>query len=101
MAGWRSTTGTATRPGLANRHYFGAHFYSTGRSGLGLATDSRTLFRPEADFEVAGFVPNVVFPTGVVQDRDALLVYYGAADAVTAVAEFSLGELLGAMTAPG
>jgi predicted GH43/DUF377 family glycosyl hydrolase len=58
-------------------------------------------FRPEADFEVAGFVPNVVFPTGVVQDRDALLVYYGAADAVTAVAEFSLGELLGAMTAPG
>jgi predicted GH43/DUF377 family glycosyl hydrolase len=34
-------------------------------------------------------------------DRDALLVYYGAADAVTAVAEFSLGELRGAMTAPG
>jgi hypothetical protein len=28
-------------------------------------------------------------------------VYYGAADAVTAVAEFSPGELLGAMTAPG
>ena len=49
----------------------------------------------------AVFVPNVVFPTGVVQDRDALLVYYGAADAVTAVAEFSLGELLGAMTGPG
>ena len=55
-------------------------------------------FRPEADFEVAGFVPNVVFPTGVVQDRDSLLVYYGAADAVTAVAEFALGELLDALT---
>ena len=50
--------------------------------------------RPEADFEVAGFVPNVVFPTGVVQDGEKLLVYYGAADAVTAVAEFSLSELL-------
>ena len=38
-------------------------------------------FVPEADFEVAGFVPNVVFPTGVVQDGETLLVYYGAADA--------------------
>ena len=57
-------------------------------------------FAPEADFEVAGFVPNVVFPTGVVQDGETLLVYYGAADAVTAVAEFSLRELLDAMTAP-
>ena len=45
--------------------------------------------RPEAEFEVNGFVPNVVFPTGVVQDGETLLVYYGAADAVTAVAEFS------------
>ena len=56
---------------------------------------TRLLLRPQDvpasrdDFEVAGFVPNVVFPTGVVQDGDALLVYYGAADAVTAVAEFS------------
>ena len=46
-------------------------------------------FVPEAEFEVAGFVPNVVFPTGVVQDGEAVLVYYGAADAFTAVAEFS------------
>jgi predicted GH43/DUF377 family glycosyl hydrolase len=36
----------------------------------------------------------------VVQDGDSLLVYYGAADAVTAVAEFSERKLLGAMTAP-
>jgi len=54
---------------------------------------------PESDFEVSGFVPNVVFPTGLVQNGDALLVYYGAADAVTGVAEFSLRELIEAMTA--
>ena len=54
-------------------------------------------FAPEADFEVGGFVPNVVFPTGVVRDGDTLLVYYGAADSVTAVAEFSERELLAAM----
>jgi beta-1,2-mannobiose phosphorylase / 1,2-beta-oligomannan phosphorylase len=50
--------------------------------------------RPEADFEVAGFVANVVFPTGLVPDGDKLLVYYGAADAATAVAEFEIRELL-------
>ncbi len=52
---------------------------------------------PEADFEVDGFVPNVVFPTGVVRDSETLLVYYGAADAVTAVTEFRERDLLDAM----
>ena len=63
-----------------------------------LRRTAEPFLRPEADFEVAGFVPNIVFPTGLVQDGDALLLYYGAADAVTAVAEYSLGELLDAMT---
>jgi predicted GH43/DUF377 family glycosyl hydrolase len=53
---------------------------------------------PEADFELGGFVPDVVFPTAVVRDGETLLVYYGAADSSTAVAEFSERELLGAMT---
>jgi predicted GH43/DUF377 family glycosyl hydrolase len=56
---------------------------------------------PEADFEVEGFVPRVVFPTGAIEDGETLLVYYGAADAFTAVAEFSLAELLGATVALG
>lgn len=53
---------------------------------------------PERDFEVHGFVPNVVFPTGIVRDGPALLVYYGAADESTAVAEFSEQDLLDSMT---
>jgi predicted GH43/DUF377 family glycosyl hydrolase len=57
------------------------------------------LLMPEADFEVTGFVPNVVFPTGVVRDGDVLLVYYGAADAATAVAEFAERDVLDAMIA--
>jgi predicted GH43/DUF377 family glycosyl hydrolase len=31
-----------------------------------LRRTAESFFRPEADFEVAGFVPNVVFPTEVV-----------------------------------
>jgi len=57
-------------------------------------------FVPETDFEVAGFVPQVVFPTGVVPAGDRLLVYYGAADECTAVAEIALDQLLGALV-PG
>jgi predicted GH43/DUF377 family glycosyl hydrolase len=64
-----------------------------------LKATAEPFMRPEAEFEVTGFVSNVVFPTGVVEGGEKLLVYYGAADAVTAVAEFSLGELLEAMTA--
>jgi len=37
----------------------------------------------------------------LVPDSNRLLVYYGAADAVPAVAEFSLAELLAAMSEPG
>jgi predicted GH43/DUF377 family glycosyl hydrolase len=54
---------------------------------------------PEADFERHGFVPNVVFPTGVVEREDRLLVYYGAADANTGVVEFDRAELMDSLVA--
>jgi beta-1,2-mannobiose phosphorylase / 1,2-beta-oligomannan phosphorylase len=49
---------------------------------------------PEADFEREGFVPNVIFPTGAVVRGDTLLIYYGAADTCTGVAELALREVL-------
>ncbi|MCI0747859.1 MAG: glycoside hydrolase family 130 protein [Verrucomicrobia subdivision 3 bacterium] len=52
------------------------------------------VFVPETDFEREGFVPNVVFPTGVVQNGDKLLVFYGAADTFVGIVEFSLDEIL-------
>jgi predicted GH43/DUF377 family glycosyl hydrolase len=57
-----------------------------GRSGQ--------VFGPQTDYECRGFVPNVVFPTGLIQQKENLLVYYGAADTCTAVVEFSLNEVL-------
>ncbi len=57
---------------------------------------SPRLFEPETAFEKEGFVPGVVFPTGIVPREDRVLVYYGAADAFTAVVEFELGELVAA-----
>ncbi|MGB5298747.1 MAG: hypothetical protein WBN48_08455 [Thiogranum sp.] len=40
----------------------------------------RILFEAEEDFERQGFVPNVVFPTGVVKEGDDYIIFYGAAD---------------------
>ncbi|HWA85046.1 MAG TPA: hypothetical protein VG710_02390 [Opitutus sp.] len=55
------------------------------------------VFVPEADFELRGFVPEVVFPTGIVEQGETALVYYGAVDAVTGVTEFRKKDLLAAV----
>lgn len=101
--GWLEIYHGNRRP--ARRGEVGA--YCGGAALLDADDPSRVLrltpmpfFVPEADFEVAGFVPEVVFPTGVVRDGERLLVYYGAADSSVALAEFTTAELLGAMVAP-
>ncbi|HYV32443.1 MAG TPA: hypothetical protein VEO53_15235, partial [Candidatus Binatia bacterium] len=48
----------------------------------------------ETDYEREGFVPNVVFPTGILAQGETVLVYYGAADSTTAVVELRLRDLL-------
>lgn len=52
------------------------------------------LLSPDTDFELTGYVNNVVFPTGQYILGDDVYMYYGAADARIGVAKFSLQELL-------
>jgi beta-1,4-mannooligosaccharide/beta-1,4-mannosyl-N-acetylglucosamine phosphorylase len=54
------------------------------------------LLAPEADYEVAGHVPNVVFPVAALcePESDRLAVYYGAADTVTCLCYARLSELV-------
>lgn len=54
------------------------------------------ILTPETEYERRGFVPNVIFPTGVVSGDGTLLIYYGATDTVTAVVELKLGDILDA-----
>ncbi len=89
-----------TRPGEVGTYYGGALLLDANDPTKVLRRTPEPFFHPEAEFERTGFVPNVVFPTGVVQTGQKLLVYYGAADAVTAVAEFALQELINATTKP-
>jgi beta-1,2-mannobiose phosphorylase / 1,2-beta-oligomannan phosphorylase len=64
-----------------------------------LRRSATPLFVPQADFERAGFVPNVVFPTGIVLEDRTLHVYYGAADTSSAVVRWSLDEVLASLVA--
>jgi predicted GH43/DUF377 family glycosyl hydrolase len=64
-----------------------------------LARSPEPILSPEADFERQGFYGNVVFTCGtlVLDDGDTVRVYYGAADSVTAAADFSLREILASL----
>lgn len=55
---------------------------------------SQPVMVAEKEFERSGFLPDIVFPTGLVRREDDLLVYYGAADTATGVAQYSLNDLL-------
>jgi predicted GH43/DUF377 family glycosyl hydrolase len=62
-----------------------------------LATSADWVLGPEAPYERAGDVGNVVFPCGWILggDGDTIRVYYGAADTSVCVATASLAALLG------
>ena len=89
-AGSRSTTATASRPGRARWACIrpaSCCSTSTTRREFVRRT-AASIFEPTADFERHGFVPDVVFPTGIVETGGSYLIYYGAADCCTAVVEF-------------
>ncbi len=89
--------------------YHGVHLTAAGpiyRAGLALldADDPRIVrrrsvewvFGPRMPYEIAGDVDRVVFPCGWLVDdaRDRLLLYYGAADTVVAVATARLSDVM-------
>ena len=52
------------------------------------------LLKPEKDYELKGFVPNVAFPSGAVIQGNKLYVYYGSADEFCSIASCGLKDLL-------
>lgn len=66
-----------------------------------IVSSSRTpLLSPQVGFERSGFVPDVVFPTGIVADGSSLLIYYGACDTSTAVVRMSLNDIRATLSNP-
>ncbi len=94
-------------------HFAGSNIYQAGALLLDLddpgqvvARSRNNLLEPRADYEQVGQVPNVIFPSGMIVDEyDAegfalpdsrVLLYYGAADTVVALATTTVAELVAA-----
>ncbi len=59
-----------------------------------LARTDGPILEPEKPYELAGQVPNVVFPCGQVVIKDILYVYYGGGDKVLGVATMPVENLI-------
>jgi beta-1,4-mannooligosaccharide/beta-1,4-mannosyl-N-acetylglucosamine phosphorylase len=80
-----------------------SYVYCMGAALLDLNEPWKVLYRcqfpvmsPEAIYETAGYVGNVVFPTGVLADGETgrMAIYYGAADTYTALAYANVDEII-------
>ncbi|MFA6355020.1 MAG: hypothetical protein WCW65_01170 [Candidatus Paceibacterota bacterium] len=52
---------------------------------------------PSENYEMSGYIENVIFPTGALLDKDNLSIYYGAADTTVCIAYVSLSDLINTM----
>ena len=55
------------------------------------------IFQAVAPYELSGYVPSVVFPTGAIVRGDELWMYYGAADSYVCLAVARLADVLAAL----
>jgi beta-1,2-mannobiose phosphorylase / 1,2-beta-oligomannan phosphorylase len=85
-----------SRPGEVGMYSTGVLLLDLGNPARILRKTATSIFEPTVDFERKGFVPDVVFPTGIIETAGSYLIYYGAADCCTAVAEFRRDEVLSA-----
>lgn len=59
-----------------------------------LGRTKESLLTPQADYELRGDVPNVIFPSGALIKGEELYLYYGAADTRVALATCNVNDLL-------
>jgi beta-1,4-mannooligosaccharide/beta-1,4-mannosyl-N-acetylglucosamine phosphorylase len=98
--------GVATHFGSASIYQAGVLLLDLDDPSRVLGRSRRNILEPREPYELAGQVPNVVFPSGLVVeafDRDGFArpespvrVYYGAADTAVGLAMSTVGELLAA-----
>jgi predicted GH43/DUF377 family glycosyl hydrolase len=85
------------RVGEVGAYCAGAMLLAKDDPGRVLKVTREPILQPEEDFEKEGFVNQVVFPTGVVEQDDRLLIYYGASDKYCAMVELATADVLRAL----
>lgn len=89
---------TSLQPGRVGTYCGGAMLLDLENPRRVVARSRRPILRPESPFELEGFVPDVVFPTAVIETGDRLQVFFGAADTSIGVVEISRASLLASLT---
>lgn len=84
-------------PEAVGQYQAGALILATDNPARIVRQSRGPILAPQSEEEERGFVPGVVFPTGLVNRGETLLVYYGAADTCTAVVECSRRDLEAAL----
>jgi predicted GH43/DUF377 family glycosyl hydrolase len=99
--GWLSLYHGHIAPSVAERQAGGIGRYVAAAMLQDLNDPSRIvghspepIMHAEAEFEKAGYLPNIVFPTAMLRQGAEVDVYYGAADTVTGVVRYNLHDLL-------
>ena len=81
-----------------NRYGVGALLLDAGDPTKVLGRTDRPLLAPEAEYELDGFLHDVVFPSGHVDLGDGdIRVYYGAADTSVCAADMAIDDVLSAL----
>jgi predicted GH43/DUF377 family glycosyl hydrolase len=88
-----------TEPGQVGAYATGALLLHADLPGKILRRTRESILEPQTKFERHGFVPEVVFATGIVPTEAGFLIYYGAADTHTAVVELARDDIMAALGA--
>lgn len=81
-----------------HRYCLGAFLLDLNDPTVVLARTADPIMVPTAAYELNGFFGQVVFTNGHVVDGDKLTIYYGAADEFVCGAQFSIAEILAALS---
>jgi predicted GH43/DUF377 family glycosyl hydrolase len=52
---------------------------------------------PRESYELLGHVPDIIFPSGAILEKDTLFIYYGASDTTTCMAHVNMTDLVSTM----
>lgn len=92
--GWLSIYHGATEN---NRYYLGALLLDLNDPSKVIARSEEPIMEPTEEYELKGFLGEVIFTNGHIVDGDKVTVYYGAADEVICAASVSVKEILASL----
>ncbi|WP_372725410.1 glycoside hydrolase family 130 protein [Novipirellula sp.] len=85
---------TSTAAGTVGRYAAAVLLLDRDDPARVIARSNDPIMTPKTDYEKSGFVPNVVFPTAMLDVGNEFQVFYGAADTSVAMTRFTKRSLL-------